>query len=210
MLPDEASAALRRPNTAAAERRAAKRAANTLFERHTLSVPDGDADGAGSATIEVSAHRIARQITTFLPHVFPDCPAVGTLSVVCTFQKSKFDIMEINDQTEGERLRMFGGFSRFADRVLTDLEAAVSSGANCPPPFADYADLDGTPCRTSLGGSAFNEVEVARSALGYRLTNVGGVSIIIHPTWGRNIYVGSIVTSHDEKDIATVLKALLM
>jgi len=169
-----------------------KRTARTIVAVHeSLSIPG----------LEVSAHELAKTIAMFVPHVFPRAEGLELRAVV-TVQKALIDIMEINIETENERSRLFEIFRCFAASLAEELLRTAEV-------FVDFADLDGTPQLTTMGGSRFNEVEVVRSALGYRLVTVGGVSIVDHPRLGRNIYIGSVVTSATEEQIRKALDGMV-
>lgn len=171
------------------------RAAVKRLQRTVVAVREQTVEGA---PMEVSAHEMASPVAIFVPHVFPDAQGMKKLRVVVTVQKAAIDIMDINATTEAERCRLYGVFARFA----AGLAERLPSGA-----FFDHGDMDGTPARTSMGGSSFNEVEVAHSALGYRLVTIGGVSIIDHPRLGRSIYLGSVVTSATADEVRAALSS---
>ena len=198
---------------------AGRRRKRTLMEpcpvrvARSMGTPKGrssmeEAAGAGTAgspattAMEASVHELSPANSEFIPLAFPGLAAMASakggrlkLRVVVTFQPAGMDIMERNDRTEAERKRLFLGFSAFAEQLSTQLR---SSG---PAAFADYADMDGGAMLTERGASMFNEVEIVRAALGYRLTSVGGVTIVVHPRWGTNVYVGSVVTASVEPEV---------
>ena len=59
-----------------------------------------------------------------------------------------------------------------------------------------------------MGSSAFNDVEMVSSTLGYRLTTIGGLSIVNHPRMGTSIYLGNALTSASPDEIRAALGKL--
>lgn len=171
------------------------RAAQKRLERTIVSVHEA----ASVACMEVSAHVIASPVAMFMPHVFPEARGHERLRVVVTVQRARCDIMDRTAATEAERVRLFELFRGYAAALAALLPECA---------FLDHGDIDGTAVRTALGGSSFNEVEVAHSATGYRTTTIGGVTIVDHPRWGTSVYLGSIVTSAGDGDLRRALALL--
>ena len=152
------------------------------------------------AGLEVSAHVLPSKIGLFVPHAFPGAKGRGRrLRVVCTIQPARFDIMLINEATEAERCRLFREYASYADAFAAALP---------PGRFCEYGDLDGVACRAPQGPSSFNEVEVVAAVIGYHRIQIGGVSIVDHPTLSTSIYLGSIVTDVADDEICSVLSVL--
>ena len=168
-----------------------KRRLRTLVEPFVCRLP-GALGSVEEEPLEVSAHEAGPAFGQFLPLAFPELHGRSKFNVVVVIQPARMCIMEITQETEEERLRLYTSYVAFAERVRTRV-LRVAPGA-----FLDYADMDGTAVTTTTGAGLFNEVEVAHAVLGYQVTSIGGVSVVVHPRWGTNVYVGSIITAADK------------
>jgi hypothetical protein len=74
--------------------------------------------------------------------------------------------------------------------------------------FVDFCDMDGGAVLTESGASILDEVEIVRDSLGYRTARAGPVTVIVHPQWGKNVYIGSVVTDASPDVISAVLAAI--
>ena len=74
--------------------------------------------------------------------------------------------------------------------------------------FVDFCDMDGGAVLTESGASILDEVEIVRDSLGYRTARAGPVTVIVHPRWGKNVYIGSVVTDAPPDVISAVLAAI--
>jgi hypothetical protein len=186
------------PAKSAAERRRAKQ--NIL-----LPVPLD-----GLANFEASLHKVPRTMRLDCEMVFPDlrqflaqnkAAADGReLLAIPTMHRSDFGILERNDKTEGERLRLFLIFSQFATMLKT-LLAGVDPGS-----FVDFPDIDGGAAIGQSSVTIYDEVSSTRSLLGYRVFLYMGVQIVEHPNWGfSNLAVHSILLYTRPTDAEKVL-----
>ena len=179
--------------------RHARRAKRTLVASTAL-VADPD--------FELSLHEVPRHLATECQLVFPqlrECEQRHTsesarrLLAVPTMHRAAVGILQRNEQTEAERLRVFLQFSHFANvfRVLLRRRD--------PDAFVDYVALEGAG---AIGGSGaiFDEVSSTKALLGHRVKLYMGVPIIVHPRWGFNrLALHTIVLFGDPRDAADVL-----
>ena len=142
----------------------------------------------GLACFEVSLHQVPRAIRGECELVFPDLlPFLAVkksssdgreLLALPTMHQADFSILELNEKTEGERLRLFLRFSHFA-LALKALLSEVDPGS-----FATFPDIDGGAAVGQSSITIYDEVSSTKSLLGYRVFLYMGVQIIDHPNWG--------------------------
>eukprot|EP00003_Mantamonas_plastica_P022519 TRINITY_DN3850_c0_g1_i4.p1 TRINITY_DN3850_c0_g1~~TRINITY_DN3850_c0_g1_i4.p1 ORF type:complete len:178 (+),score=56.47 TRINITY_DN3850_c0_g1_i4:28-561(+) len=103
--------------------------------------------------------------------------ATKELKIIATFQQSAADLVDISDETEVERNRMFDNFVKWSGLVMDNLEKTGK--------WADTTDpMTGYPIRSDRGGMTFNEVEAYSQFFPkYQTLLCGACTIIIHPVW---------------------------
>ncbi|VEU36250.1 unnamed protein product [Pseudo-nitzschia multistriata] len=160
-----------------------------------------------SDSFEVSLHRLPRTLNSEIELVFPEiasqakrekreqakhkkdeCTKENTKRndhkreylVIPTFHVTRFSILERNDRTEDERIRVFLRFRDFA----TEFKHRLSQ----KDPFSrlDIPDIDGASTFSDSvhTNSAYDEVASTRSILGYSTFLYMGIQIVQHPRIG--------------------------
>jgi hypothetical protein len=127
-------------------------------------------------------------------------PTMHIYQAIPTMHRSDFSILERNDKTEEERLRLFLRLSQFAI-MLKALLTSVDPGS-----FLDFPDIDGGAAVGQSSVTIYDEVSSTRSCLGYRVFLYMGVQIVDHPKWGfSNLAVHTILIYARPKDAQNVL-----
>mmetsp|Transcript_4846 Transcript_4846/g.10258 ORF Transcript_4846/g.10258 Transcript_4846/m.10258 type:complete len:225 (+) Transcript_4846:129-803(+) len=108
---------------------------------------------------------------------------IRELLAIPTYHIANFPILERNDTTEEERLRLFLRFQKFAREYSRELNKID------PSSFVDIPDIDGIASFSTsnngggggIGSAIYDEVSSTRSLLGYSTFLYMGVQIVQHP-----------------------------
>eukprot|EP00536_Pseudo-nitzschia_multiseries_P007850 jgi/Psemu1/18910/gm1.18910_g len=172
-----------------------------------------------SGSFEASLHQLPRTLNSEIEVVFPEIASQARQEkrlkrknnigggdneikereylVLPTFHVANFSILERNDRTEDERLRIFLRFRQFA------MEFRNRLAQKDPQSQLDIPDIDGasTFSANSHTTSAYDEVASTRSILGYSTFLYMGVQIVHHPRIGYGrLAIHTIVMYADSKD----------
>lgn len=154
---------------------ALRRAKRTLLAPRCIQVGEDH-------SFEVSLHEVPRSLHSDIALVFPDLQTERNsgrqLLVVPTFHAAQFAILEINEATEAERLRLFLGFKEFASSFQENLSKLD------PDSFVDIADIDGAATFSRSTVTIYDEVTSTRALLGYSTFLYMGVQLVQHPRLG--------------------------
>lgn len=142
-----------------------------LFPRALLA--DGD--------FEASMHELPRTLFSEVKLVFPDIASCCNredereLLTVPTFHSASFSILEMNEGTDNERLRLFLRFKDYAADFLKELKNIDVSSVG------DIPDIDGSATFSRSTVTIYDEVSSTRSLLGYSTFLYMGVQMVQHP-----------------------------
>ncbi len=126
------------------------------------------------------------------------------LMAVPVFLLANFEIMERNEETEAERLRLWCAFQHFANvfKAMMGQRDALA--------LSDYSDLDGSAATTRRTGTIYNEVQSCKALLGYRIRLCECVPIVSHPQLGWDkLVVHTVVAFCRQSDAQAVLGAMV-
>jgi len=168
----------RTPIPSAASKRREK---NTLLKPRPLILASDDDD-----YFEASLHHLPRTLNGEIKLVFPDLaskiqPSYDTtrkLLAIPTYQLAAFSILEINEETEAERLRLFLRFKAYAQDLSKHLSQIDPSSS------LDIPDIDGSATFSRSTVTIYDEVSSTRAILGYSTFLYMGVQIVQHPRMG--------------------------
>lgn len=150
-------------------------------------------DSESSQPFEASLHQIPRTLQSEIALVFPDvasqfilekknaCGNVGSKReylAIPTCHAAEFPIIEINEETEEERLRIFLRFKNFAAEFARRLKQRDASS------LVDIPDIDGSATFSRATVTIYDEVASTRSILGYSTFLYMGIQIVHHPRIG--------------------------
>jgi hypothetical protein len=171
-MPITSTTSTTRPPTAAATRRL----------KRTLVAPCSIQGEEENEIFEASLHEVPRSLHSEIALVFPDLKTDRNsgrqLLALPTYHAAQFSILEINEATEAERLRLFLRFRDFASSFrdqLTKLD---------PDAFLDIPDIDGAAAFSRSTMTIYDEVTSTRSLLGYSTFLYMGVQMVQHPRFG--------------------------
>ena len=105
-------------------------------------------------------------------------PEQRVLLAIPTVHACGFNVLERNEMTEQERMRVFTRFAHFSN-IFTTLLKRQDVAA-----FADFVDIDGGASTTPGGQAIYDEVMSCKALLGYKLTRYCGVTMVVHPEAG--------------------------
>jgi len=158
-----------------------RREKNTLLSPRPLLLLS-----SANTYFEASLHQLPRTLNNEMKLVFPDLASQnqssdGTtrkLLAIPTYQTAAFSILEINDQTEAERLRLFLRFKSYAQDLSQHLSQID------PLSSLDIPDIDGAATFGRTTVTIYDEVSSTRALLGYSTFLYMGVQIVHHPKIG--------------------------
>lgn len=158
-----------------------RREKNTLLNPRAILPLDEDNYGC----FEASLHQLPRTLNSEIKLVFPDLASqtqsrdiTRKLLAIPTYQTAAFPILEINDETEAERLRLFIRFKKYAQDFSEHLSQID------PDSLLDIPDIDGSATFTRSTVTIYDEVSSTRAILGYSTFLYMGVQIVQHPRMG--------------------------
>ena len=156
--------------------------------------------------VEASLHVVPPALRDDVKLVFPSLhsPTALPLLAITTFHVARMHIIDINDATERERMRLYQRFARFAAAISRKV-AARHDLAVC-----DWADIDGCAAHGERTMTIYDEVSGAKAMLGYRGTLCQCVPVVVHPTHGyANLAVHTMCLRADAADAKAALSEVL-
>jgi len=181
-----------------------------------------------SGSFEASVHHIPRTLNSEIDVVFPeiasqarrekrqklknndgrrfDASGEREYLVLPTFHVANFSILERNDRSEDERVRIFLRFRHFAVEFRKRLAQKDSKAQ------LDIPDIDGASTFSTSGHttSAYDEVASTRSVLGYSTFLYMGVQIVHHPRIGyEKLAIHTMVIYARAQDVEEIFYELL-
>jgi len=160
-----------------------RREKNTLLHSRPLSSSSDEEE-----YFEASLHQLPRTLTSEIKLVFPDLASraqpnnngdtARKLLAIPTYHTASFSILEINDKTEAERLRLFLRFKTYAQTLSQHLKQID------PLSSLDIPDIDGAATFGRATITIYDEVSSTRALLGYSTFLYMGVQIVHHPVIG--------------------------
>ena len=181
-------------------------------KERTVSQPAILTKSPSNTFFQVSLHKIPSSLTQEVKLVFPSLNELlkrkddpeRLLLAIPTLHTTQFEILERNETTELERVRIFTRFAHFSNIFQTLL------AKKDPEAFVDYVDIDGGASLTDGGQAVYDECMSMKALLGYKLTNYMGVTMIVHPLQGwKNLTLHTIITYGKRKDIVEILDLMI-
>ncbi|XP_023338224.1 methylmalonic aciduria and homocystinuria type D protein, mitochondrial [Eurytemora carolleeae] len=112
----------------------------------------------------------------------------GNFTTITYSQKTENDMSKWSDQVEDEREKKMESFVQAAKEICARLK---EDGF-----WADFLDpCSGTPYYGVHTNTTMFETDEKFRLLGFRIEDLGCCKVILHPKYGRNVFVGCIVTN---------------
>lgn len=154
-------------------------------EKRTLLPPRPIITTDDDISYEISLHQLPKTLHNEIALVFPDLAAQNLkdgsgreLLAIPTYHTASMEILERNQTTEDERLRIFLCFKDLATQFRNEL-SKLDSMSN-----VDIPDIDGSATFSRSTVTIYDEVSSTRSILGYSTFLYMGVQMVHHPRIG--------------------------
>jgi len=145
--------------------------------------------------IEISVHDTPMLLRKEMASLFPGQNIEsGTFTTITYSQHTELDMSTWSDQVEEEREAKMETFVQVAKEICGRLKEEGY--------FADFIDpCSGTPYYGSHTNTTMFETDEKFRALGFRIEDLGCCKVISHPQFGRNVFVGTIMTNAKKDSI---------
>ncbi|MGD1920745.1 MAG: methylmalonic aciduria and homocystinuria type D protein [Pleurocapsa sp.] len=122
--------------------------------------------------------------------------------VILLLQQSSISLKEFNNQVIQEKDCLRANFLRWGTSLIFALQDLGYKSDLFDP-------RDGYPLLSQPGKSTLDDNAVVKASLDYPLINYNGCSVVKHPTWGDQVYPGTIVTAAPQDAVTPLIKNLL-
>jgi len=145
--------------------------------------------------VEVIAHETPILLRKDMKSLFPGRDVEnGTFTTITYSQYTENDMSKWSELVEEERDAKMEKFVLVAKEICGRLKEEGH--------WADFIDpYSGTPYFSSHTNTTMFETDEKFRALGFRIEDLGCCKVILHPEYGRNVFVGCIVTDASKTSI---------
>ena len=123
---------------------------------------------------------------------------LAVVSIILFLQRSQIPLTESNLEVAREKDRLRANLIRFGCNLIFELEDRGYQSDLFDP-------RNGYPLLSRQGKSTFDDNAIVKTLLHYPVSGYKKCSLIEHPTWGYNIYPGTIVTRADQDLVELVV-----
>jgi len=142
----------------------------------------------GMESVEFSVHDTPVLLRKELGAMFPTKNVEnGPFTTITYSQKTEHDMSKWSEKIEDEREMKTEAFVQTAKEICGRLKEEGY--------WADFIDpCSGTPHYGSHSNTSLFETDERFRLLGFRIEDLGCCKVILHPKYGRNVFVGCIMT----------------
>ena len=123
---------------------------------------------------------------------------VAVVAIILLLQRSQISLQEFNAEVIQEKDRLRASFIRFGCDLIFQLKDLGYQSDLFDP-------RDGYPLLSHQGKLTVDDNAIVNSLLHYSVSSYKKCSLIEHPTWGHNVYPGTIVTRANQDTVEAVL-----
>lgn len=123
---------------------------------------------------------------------------LAVVSIILFLQRSRIELTEFELKVDREKDRLRANFIRFGCSLILKLEDRGYKSDLFDP-------RNGYPFLSHQGKLTLDDNAIVRALLHYPVSSYQKCSLIEHPTWGNNIYPGTIVTRANQDLVESVV-----
>jgi len=141
----------------------------------------------GAESLQFGIHDTPLLLRKEMQQMFP-AQNSDNLTTITFSQKTENDMSKWSEEIEAEREKKTESFVQAAKEICGRLK---EDGF-----WADFIDpCSGTPYYSEHTNTTMFETDDKYRLLGFRIEDLGCCKVILHPEFGRNVYVGCIITN---------------
>jgi hypothetical protein len=156
--------------------------------------------GKTGQAVQISIHNPSQYICANCEQILPDWKQQQFLWVVVVLQQSRYPLVEMTAEIEGEKERLREKFMRFGCDVAFNLRDRGY--------ITDLIDpRTGYPLLSHPGPVPHDDTAVAKALLDYPVIK-NKCCVLVHPEWGTAVYPSVLLSAAPPEIIESVTKAI--